>query len=59
MELFSHKFNTMVGGGVEMVAGEKIKNDKLGEKNGKGERKREENYIKNGEKVLKMHLFES
>ena len=26
-------------------------------KNEKGERKKEKNYIKNGEKALKMHLF--
>ena len=31
-----------------MVAGEKIKNKELGEINEKGERKKEENYIKNG-----------
>ena len=31
-----------------MVAGEKIQNKELGEKNEKGERKKEENYIKNG-----------
>ena len=29
----------------------------LGKKNEKGERKKEENYIKTGEKALKMHLF--
>ena len=28
-----------------------------GEKNLKGERKKEENYIKKGKKALKMHLF--
>ena len=37
-----------------MVAGEKIKNKELGEKNEKGERKKEENYIKNGEKGLNL-----
>ena len=38
-----------------MVAGEK--NEELGGKNEKGQRKREENYIKNEGKDLKMHLF--
>ena len=28
-----------------------------GKKNNKGERKKEENYIKKGEKALKMHLL--
>ena len=35
----------------------KNKNNELGKKIQKGERKKEENYIKNGEKGLKMHLF--
>ena len=38
-----------------MVMGEG--NGQLGEKNEKGERKKEENYIKKGEKVLKVHFF--
>ena len=45
----------MVRGGDGQL-GKKIK---LGvrEKNEKGERKKEKNYIKKGEKALKMHLF--
>ena len=41
-----------------MVKGEGGRS-KLGvrEKNEKGEREKEENYIKTGEKALKMHLF--
>ena len=35
----------------------KIKIRELGEKNEKGERKKEENYIKKGGKALKMYLF--
>ena len=37
--------NTMVGGG-DGRWGKKIENKDLGEKNEKGERKREENYMK-------------
>ena len=37
--------------------GKKRKNEELGKKNEKRERKREENYIKKGKKTLKMHLF--
>ena len=48
--------NTMVRGG-GWSAGEKNQNQKLGEKNEKGERKKEENYIKKGEKALKIHFF--
>ena len=46
--------STTVGGG---GAWGKNENEELGEKNEKGERKREENYIKTGRKALKMHLF--
>ena len=43
---------------MEWSDGEKTKNYELGEKNEKGERKKEENYIqKRGEKALKMHRF--
>ena len=47
--------NTMVRGW-EMVSWEK---NKMGvrEKNEKGERKKEDNYIKKGKKALKMLLF--
>ena len=47
--------NTMVRG----RNGQPGKKMKLGvkKKNEKGERKNEENYIKNGEKALKVHLF--
>jgi len=38
----------------EWSLGEKNKNEELGEKNEKGERKREDNYIKTGKKVLKL-----
>ena len=49
---------TMVRGGRgEWSAGEKDKNQELGEKNEKGERKKEEHNIKIEEKALKMHLF--
>ena len=34
----------------EWSLGEKNKNEELGEKNEKGERKREENYIKRGKR---------
>ena len=40
------------GGGRIMVAGKKIKNEGLWEKNEKGETKREENYIKKRGKRL-------
>ena len=40
-----------------MIAGKKMKNEELGQKNLKRERKREENYMKKGKKALKMHLF--
>ena len=40
-----------------MVAGKKMKNEDLGGKNGKGTRKTEENYIKTGKNVLKMHFL--
>ena len=43
------------GGG--MVAGKKIKNEGLWEKNEKGKTKREENYIKNGGKGFKNASF--
>ena len=47
----------MVGvGGKKMIAGEK-KNGDIRGKNGKGERKTDENYIKNGEKGLKNASF--
>jgi len=46
----------MVGGGGWSL-GKKLKNEELAKKNQKGERKREENNIKMGEKSLKMHLF--
>ena len=45
--------NAMVRGG-GWSAGEKNQNQELGKK---GERKKEENYIKKGNKALKMHLF--
>jgi len=38
----------------EWSLGEKNKNEELGEKNEKGERKREDNYIKTGKKALKF-----
>ena len=50
--------NTMVGGGGgEWPRRKKIRNEELWGKNEKGEGKREDNYIKTGEKALKMHLF--
>ena len=42
-----------------MAAGKKYKNCGLGGKNEKGERKTEENYIKNEEKGLKNASFTS
>ena len=45
--------NTMVRGGGKWPAGGKNKYQELGKKNEKGKRKKEENYIKNGEKGLK------
>ena len=40
-----------------MASWGKNKNQKLGEKNQKGERNKEENYIKKGEKGLKNAYF--
>ena len=42
---------------MEWSDGEKTKNYELGEKNEKGERKKEENYIKKGEKGFKNASF--
>ena len=36
---------------------EKMKNEHLGKKNEREERKKEENCIKTGEKALKLHLL--
>ena len=47
----------MVRGGGNGWLGKKNENEELGEKNEKRERKREENYMKKGEKGLKNASF--
>ena len=51
--------NTMVegGGGKYGRWGKKMKNEEVGDKNEKGERKRDENWNKNGGKGLKNAFF--
>ena len=48
---------TKVGGGGDGRWGKEMKNEGLGGKNEKGERKREEKYLKNGEKGIKNASF--